>query len=90
MRSNVNRNAQGNGMNQLDELAERQTAIQSGIEPPPDGRYGWVCVAACFSINCFTWGAVAVGIPFYLRVWYLISLIKSIAIRCFHGLLSTR
>lgn len=28
-------------------------------KPPPDGGYGWVCVAACFTINCFTWGIVA-------------------------------
>jgi hypothetical protein len=28
--------------------------------PPPDGGYGWVCVGACFTINCFTWGVVAV------------------------------
>ena len=28
---------------------------------PPDGGYGWVCVAACFTINSCTWGAVAVG-----------------------------
>lgn len=26
---------------------------------PPDGGYGWVCVAACFAINCFSWGAVS-------------------------------
>lgn len=30
-------------------------------EPPPDGGYGWVCVAACFMINCFTWGTVSVS-----------------------------
>ncbi|KAJ5779689.1 major facilitator superfamily domain-containing protein [Penicillium paradoxum] len=29
----------------------------SHTSPPPDGGYGWVCVGACFSINCFTWGA---------------------------------
>jgi hypothetical protein len=29
-------------------------------EHPTDGGYGWVCLAACFSINCFTWGVVAV------------------------------
>lgn len=28
---------------------------------PIDGGYGWVCVAACFIINCFTWGIVAVS-----------------------------
>ncbi|RDL40574.1 uncharacterized protein BP5553_00553 [Venustampulla echinocandica] len=43
----------------LDELGERQSIIQSDTEPPPDGGYGSVCVAACLSINCFTWGAVA-------------------------------
>ncbi|GAM88674.1 hypothetical protein ANO11243_067080 [Dothideomycetidae sp. 11243] len=28
-------------------------------EGPPDGGYGWVCVACCFALNCFTWGAVS-------------------------------
>ncbi|KAL9585977.1 MAG: hypothetical protein Q9212_001196 [Teloschistes hypoglaucus] len=28
-------------------------------EAPPDGGYGWICVAACFTINCFTWGTVS-------------------------------
>lgn len=26
----------------------------------PDGGWGWVCVGACFTINAFTWGVVAV------------------------------
>ena len=30
-------------------------------EAAPDGGYGWICVAACFTINCFTWGTVSVG-----------------------------
>jgi hypothetical protein len=30
-------------------------------EDPPDGGYGWVCVGACFTLNCFTWGAVSVS-----------------------------
>ncbi|KAK3672634.1 hypothetical protein LTR78_007446 [Recurvomyces mirabilis] len=36
---------------------------------PPDGGYGWVCVAACFLINFSTWGAVAsygVYLSYYL------------------------
>ncbi|KIW75119.1 hypothetical protein Z517_11891 [Fonsecaea pedrosoi CBS 271.37] len=41
------------------------------LAPPPDGGYGWVCLACCFSINCFTWGAVAsygVFLSYYLTV----------------------
>jgi hypothetical protein len=30
-------------------------------DPPPDGGYGWVCVAACFLFNAFTWGVVSVS-----------------------------
>ena len=32
---------------------------------PPDGGYGWVCVLACFCVNAFTWGVVAVGLHFH-------------------------
>jgi hypothetical protein len=28
---------------------------------PLDGGYGWVCVAACFTNNAVTWGAVSVS-----------------------------
>ncbi|KAL8708139.1 MAG: hypothetical protein Q9220_006900 [cf. Caloplaca sp. 1 TL-2023] len=36
----------------------------------PDGGYGWVCVAACFTINTFTWGLTAsygVYLSYYLN-----------------------
>jgi hypothetical protein len=44
----------------FDELdgAEHGVAVEHA---PPDGGYGWVCVATCFTINCFTWGAVSVS-----------------------------
>ena len=41
------------------------TSIMLGDDPalaPPDGGFGWICVAACFTVNCFTWGVVSVRI----------------------------
>lgn len=29
---------------------------ESNVAEPPDGGYGWVCVACCFFINAHTWG----------------------------------
>lgn len=34
---------------------------ETAEDVPPDGGYGWVCVGACFAINCFTWGTVSVN-----------------------------
>lgn len=31
---------------------------------PPDGGYGWVCVACVFWINAHTWGINSVSLPF--------------------------
>ncbi|KAI4725641.1 MFS general substrate transporter [Aureobasidium sp. EXF-10728] len=28
-------------------------------DTPPDGGYGWICLASCFMINFFSWGVVA-------------------------------
>ncbi|KAL6717983.1 hypothetical protein ACLMJK_004068 [Lecanora helva] len=39
------------------------------VEPPPDGGYGWVCVACVFMINTHTWGinsSYGVFLAFYL------------------------
>jgi hypothetical protein len=50
----------------------RQNPNQQGIqeaefiyqaENQPDGEYGWICVAACFIFNAFTWGSVSVSVP---------------------------
>lgn len=39
-----------------------------GIEDgPPDGGYGWLCVATSFTVNCFTWGIVSVSIAFTMQ-----------------------
>lgn len=38
-----------------------QTEEPVELQLPPDGGYGWVCVGACFFINCFSWGLVAVS-----------------------------
>lgn len=35
---------------------------------PPDGGYGWVCVACVFWINAHTWGINSVGISFPVQV----------------------
>ncbi|KAF8245475.1 major facilitator superfamily protein [Wilcoxina mikolae CBS 423.85] len=38
---------------------EKESPPPAYTDGIPDGGYGWVCVAACFSINMFTWGIVA-------------------------------
>ena len=47
------------------EDAEHQQYRLSGVEKacdePPDGGYGWVCVACCFWINAHTWGINSVS-----------------------------
>lgn len=30
------------------------------VDVPPDGGYGWVCVACCFTVNAMTWGVNSV------------------------------
>ncbi len=46
-------------MNEFDDVSNDDSRRE---EAPPDGGYGWICVAACFTINCFTWGTVSVGL----------------------------
>lgn len=40
---------------------EHQQSTQGPQDEPPDGGYGWVCVACCFWINAHTWGINSVG-----------------------------
>jgi MFS family permease len=42
---------------------------KSYVDVPPNGGYGWVCVAACATINAHTWGlnsSYAVFLAYYL------------------------
>lgn len=32
----------------------------SFVDVPPDGGYGWVCVACCSTVNAMTWGVNSV------------------------------
>ncbi|KAH7095505.1 major facilitator superfamily domain-containing protein [Paraphoma chrysanthemicola] len=44
-------------------------ALRKEVDVPPNGGYGWVCVAACATINAHTWGlnsAYAVFLAYYL------------------------
>lgn len=47
---------------QTESTSSHALALVEEGSPPPDGGYGWVCCAACFTVNCFTWGVVAVSI----------------------------
>ncbi|KAA6410826.1 MAG: mfs transporter [Lasallia pustulata] len=45
------------------------TLQRSNVAGPPDGGYGWVCVACCFFINAHTWGinsSYGVFLAYYL------------------------
>lgn len=37
------------------------TPTPKPVDEPPDGGYGWVCVACCFWINAHTWGINSVS-----------------------------
>jgi hypothetical protein len=58
------------GINEFDDVSEHDGR---GDDSPPDGGYGWVCVAACFTINCFTWGTVSVSLCFWKKVFPISS-----------------
>lgn len=57
---------------EIDQPQENGIALQkttSHVDVPPNGGYGWVCVAACATINAHTWGlnsSYAVFLAYYL------------------------
>lgn len=53
-----------------DQGSKNGQSIETKItDPPPNGGYGWVCVACCFWINAHTWGinsSYGVFLAYYL------------------------
>jgi hypothetical protein len=41
---------------------EKQLEQPQVVDEPPDGGYGWVCVACVFLINAHTWGVNSVSL----------------------------
>lgn len=71
-------------------VIEDVVVARTDIEPPPDGGYGWVCMAACFAVNCFTWGVIAVNsnkpnYPYFEASW---TANQNVVIWCVFGILS--
>jgi hypothetical protein len=54
------------------QLEQQQNAAPDVLEDkyqrdvPPDGGYGWVCVACVFWINAHTWGINSVCLPEFI------------------------
>lgn len=51
------------GRDPFQEQSEQPICDTKPVDLPPDGGYGWVCVACCFLINAHTWGVNSVKIP---------------------------
>ena len=50
-----------------------QVEEEIAVDKPPDGGYGWVCVACTFFINAHTWGinsSYGVFLAYYLASDY--------------------
>jgi MFS family permease len=63
----TNTQGESNDAEKEPDLALQKT--KSYVDVPPNGGYGWVCVAACATINAHTWGlnsSYAVFLAYYL------------------------
>ena len=50
----------------LEEPGEISRQESKPRDIPPDGGYGWICVACCFLINAHTWGVNSVSLTFQI------------------------
>jgi hypothetical protein len=57
------------------------------IDVPPDGGYGWVCVACVFLINAHTWGLNSVRFPTPLILFFKITNQENLDLWCIPSLL---
>ena len=48
--------SRGGDVSPPQDVEQQQTSNKRIQDDPPDGGYGWVCVACCFWINAHTWG----------------------------------
>ena len=58
--------ADGDASTQTEVSNDLEQTGQAGtkeVDVPPDGGYGWICVACVFLINTHTWGVNSVCIP---------------------------
>lgn len=51
MHPTIEENCYESEATQLSNLSVEDVQTQTQDDTPPDGGYGWICVAACFSIK---------------------------------------
>lgn len=67
--STIHGDEKGQGPTPPEENGVTLQKTKSIVDEPPNGGYGWVCVAACATINAHTWGlnsSYAVFLAYYL------------------------
>jgi hypothetical protein len=45
---------------------EGNAAVEEKVDVPPNGGYGWVCVAACATINAYVSSRIGIAVVYGL------------------------
>ena len=64
LKDDIDVSSNGGNDPSLEDLEHHQcqpSGVEKAGDEPPDGGYGWVCVACCFWINAHTWGINSVS-----------------------------